>query len=109
MGLKSVFPQVIAFITLMMKGLITSSQVVDSGAVIDYLGGFVARQVAHRQRQCGDQLGQVVDLEVGDHRFALSQAMTGGNRLGSGPNHLPFAAEMSDRVGVHVRHDEGGP
>ena len=34
MGTKSVFPQVIAFITLMMKGFITSSQLVDSGAVV---------------------------------------------------------------------------
>jgi hypothetical protein len=42
MGTKSVFPQVIAFITLMMKGFITlmmkgfitSSQLVDSGAVM---------------------------------------------------------------------------
>jgi hypothetical protein len=31
---ESVLPQVIAFITLMMKGLITSSQFVDSGAVV---------------------------------------------------------------------------
>ena len=34
MGTKSVFPQVIAFITLMMKGFITSSHLLDGGAVV---------------------------------------------------------------------------
>jgi len=34
MGTKSVFPQVGGLITLMMKGFITSSQLVDSGAVM---------------------------------------------------------------------------
>src|ERR1035437_3975516 len=34
MGTKSVFPQVGVLITLMMKGCITSSQLVDSGAVM---------------------------------------------------------------------------
>ena len=97
------------FITSVMKGVITSSQLVDSEAVVDYLGGRVAGQPGRGERQGSDQLGQVVDLEAAHHRFALSQAMTGGARLGSGPNGKPFASDMSDRGGVHGRHDEGGP
>ena len=34
MGTKSVFPQVEGLITLMMKGLITSSHLLDGGAVV---------------------------------------------------------------------------
>ena len=56
MGTKSVFPQVIAFITLMMKGFITlmmkgfitSSQLVDSGAVM--VKSAFPGERAHRRR-----------------------------------------------------------
>ena len=44
-----------------------------------------------------------------DHRFALSQAMTGGTRLGSGPNGRHSVRRRLIVGDVHGRHDEGGP
>jgi hypothetical protein len=61
MGTKSVFPQVIAFITLMMKGFITSSQLVDSGAVM-VKSAFPGEQPRRRRSALGvmDRYGDTV-------------------------------------------------
>jgi hypothetical protein len=61
MGTKSVFPQVIAFITLMMKGFITSSQLVDSGAVM-VKSAFLGERPHRRRSALGvmDRYGDTV-------------------------------------------------
>ncbi len=39
---------------------------------------FIARQPARRERESVDQLGQVLDLQMFDHRLELGEPVTGG-------------------------------
>ena len=55
MGTKSVFPQVGGLITLMMKGFITSSQLVDSGAVM--VKSAASGERPHRRRSALGVMG----------------------------------------------------
>ena len=74
----------------------------------DHRGCLVAGQPGGRGRQGGNQFGEVVDAESVDRRRTASQTMTCSPRCGSSPKGLPFSSELSDRGGVHVRHNEDG-
>ena len=84
MGTKSVFPQVGGLITLMMKGFITSSQLVDGGAVM--VKSAFPGERPHRRRsalgvmdRCGDTVGGLLLISS---RFGVTPSPAVKRRCG---------------------------
>src|SRR5450759_5668982 len=93
MGPKSVFPQVGGLITLMMKGFITSSQLLDGGAVM-VKSAFLGERPHRRRSALGvmDRYGDMVGgLLLISSRFGVtpSPAVKGSLRNTARPRRSP--------------------